>query len=520
MTEPAPRPTTTTPHDPRAARPFIWTSTSYFAEGFPYSIVNNIADLFFTELGASLKAIGLTSLFHVPWNLKFLLGPLVDEYATKRKWLVALEVLLTVAIGALAFFSSLDIALKAAPFCFLLLAILSATHDIAIDGFYLEALDKDGQALFVGSRVTAYRRAIRACTGPLVVLAKAYGWTAAFVAMTALMLGLTIIHALFLPRVETERKTTLQLLRDALRVPVLAAMAVVLLVVFALRSFLGSEVWTSMKAVGAETFPKLGEKLGAVSWTDWLVLSLFGGLLLAIATAPWWKKRMAQSKSNYAGAFTAFLEQRYAARILIYIVLFRCGESFLMKMKYPFLKNELGITLDEYGFINGIIGMIAGLAAPMIGGWLIAKHGGLKRFIWPFMLAQNGLHLTFAALALTAPDVAALDHPVKLGVVTLVVVIEVIGAGLGTAAFTVYIMRSCNPAHKAAHMALLTAIMSISFTLAGVLSGFLAEAMGFPLYFAFTFVVTVPGMLLTWFVPRIDTPDAAPRIQSLPTATP
>jgi PAT family beta-lactamase induction signal transducer AmpG len=470
--------------------------------------------LFFTELGASLKAIGLTSLFHVPWNLKFFLGPLVDEYATKRKWLVAIEVLLTVAVGALAFFSSLDIALAAAPFCFLALAILSATHDIAIDGFYLEALDKDGQALFVGSRVTAYRLAILACTGPLVVLAKAWGWTPAFIAMTAIMLGLTVFHALFLPRVETERKSTTQLLRDAVRVPVMATMAIVLLVIFALRAFLSSETWTAIKASGAQVFPKLGEKLGAVSWTDWIVLSLFGGLLVAVSTAPWWKKRMAQSKSHYAGAFTAFLEQRYAARILVYIVLFRCGESFLMKMKYPFLKNELGITLDEYGFINGIIGMIAGLAAPMLGGWLIAKHGGLKRFIWPFMLAQNGLHLTFAALAFAAPSVAALDHPIKIGVVTVVVVIEVIGAGLGTAAFTVYIMRSCNPAHKAAHMALLTAIMSISFTLAGVLSGFLAEAIGFALYFAFTFLVTVPGMLLTWFVPRIDTPDAPPRIQS------
>ena len=54
-----------------------WVLSTYFAEGFPYSIVNgDIAKLLFTELGTSLSGIGLTSLFHLPWNLKFLWGPL------------------------------------------------------------------------------------------------------------------------------------------------------------------------------------------------------------------------------------------------------------------------------------------------------------------------------------------------------------------------------------------------------------------------------------------------------------
>ena len=42
----------------------------------------------------------------------------------------------------------------------------------------------------------------------------------------------------------------------------------------------------------------------------------------------------------------------------------------------------------------------------------------------------------------------------------------------------VYLMRCCDPAHKAAHFAILTALMSVSFTIAGVASGFLANALG------------------------------------------
>ena len=87
-----------------------------------------------------------------------------------------------------------------------------------------------------------------------------------------------------------------------------------------------------------------------------------------------------------------------------------------------------------------------------------------------------------------------------------VLTLEQFGAGLGTAVLMVYIMRCCNPAHKAAHMAILTALMSVSFTIAGVCSGFLAESMGFGNYFLFTFLVTLPSMALMFFLPHLDDP--------------
>jgi PAT family beta-lactamase induction signal transducer AmpG len=186
-----------------------------------------------------------------------------------------------------------------------------------------------------------------------------------------------------------------------------------------------------------------------------------------------------------------------------------------MKMKYPFLRDTFGTSLDQYAFMNGTIGMLAGLAAPALGGYFISKYG-LARLIWPFTLAQNGLHLLFALAVIYAPEIRALDTSI-LGVeaqtlvITVIIVVEMIGAGLGTAVFMVYIMRCCRPEHKAAHMALLTALMSVSFTLAGVASGFLAEALGFTAYFVFTFLVTIPGMLLTLYVPHVAARDAPPR---------
>jgi PAT family beta-lactamase induction signal transducer AmpG len=102
----------------------------------------------------------------------------------------------------------------------------------------------------------------------------------------------------------------------------------------------------------------------------------------------------------------------------------------------------------------------------------------------------------------------------RIVIITTTIVVETIGAGLGTAAFMVYIMRCCLPEHKAAHMAILTSIMSVSFTLAGVFSGFLADALGFTAYFAFTFIVTIPHMAMTFFVPHIRAPGASPQLRA------
>ncbi|MFH1709108.1 MAG: hypothetical protein ABIF71_14485 [Planctomycetota bacterium] len=83
--------------------------------------------------------------------------------------------------------------------CFLVTAFLSATHDVAIDGYYLDVLDKDGQAKFSGVRVAAYRVAMVVGGGLLVMLAAPAGWGVSFGLGAAIFLGFFVFHALYLP---------------------------------------------------------------------------------------------------------------------------------------------------------------------------------------------------------------------------------------------------------------------------------------------------------------------------------
>jgi PAT family beta-lactamase induction signal transducer AmpG len=75
---------------------------------------------------------------------------------------------------------------------------------------------------------------------------------------------------------------------------------------------------------------------------------------------------------------------------------------------------------------------------------------------------------------------------------------------MGTAVFMVFLQRTCRAPFKAAHYSTASSIMNVSSTLAGVLSGFLAVWMGYPAFFAFTFFVTIPSMVLIPFLPLLD----------------
>lgn len=177
-----------------------WVATTYYGEGLPYSVVHQVSAELFTAFGASLSAIGYTSLTGLAWNFKFLWSPAVDRIGNKRSWVVGTQIALAFTMFAIAMPAQRGdlqtVALGLIP-----LSILAATQDIAVDGFYLEALSDKRQSALSGLRIGAYRMAMFVGKGGLVVLAGiAGGWKAAYFTAGAMMLLLGIGHALLLPR--------------------------------------------------------------------------------------------------------------------------------------------------------------------------------------------------------------------------------------------------------------------------------------------------------------------------------
>ena len=161
----------TNPKFPKRS-PWAWIPSLYFAQGIPYVAVNTMSVVMFKRLGISNTDIALyTSLLNLPWVLKPLWSPFVDIFKTKRLWIVATQFLL--ALGLMGAGASI----QTAAFFFMSLSIfwgmafISATHDIAADGFYMLSLNKHDQTWWNGIRSTFYRIAMIVGSGLLIVLA-------------------------------------------------------------------------------------------------------------------------------------------------------------------------------------------------------------------------------------------------------------------------------------------------------------------------------------------------------------
>lgn len=204
----------------RSISPWFYVPSLYFAEGMPYMIINAVSVVFYKNLGIDNAQITFwTSIINLPWVVKMFWGPAVDIYSTKRRWLLTMQFAMCLCLAALA----LSFQLPTSNFFSISLVILlvgafiSATYDIATDGFYMLALSEEKQAFFVGIRTLCYRLAIIFSTGFLVFLAGnlekstqniPLSWSITLGLASVIFAILFVFHLFTLPQPESEKRST------------------------------------------------------------------------------------------------------------------------------------------------------------------------------------------------------------------------------------------------------------------------------------------------------------------------
>jgi MFS transporter, PAT family, beta-lactamase induction signal transducer AmpG len=182
----------------RSKRALLWTSTTYFGEGLPWSFLHQMCAEFLTATGASVVQVSSTSAFHGAVTLKFLWSPFVDLFGRKRTWLWVMQLVLGLGMFAVATIAPHG-TLRAFWIVAGGLAILSAVHDVACDGFYLQALGQHDQATFAGTRTAAFKLATIVGSMALVYLAAKTSWTIGFGAAGVLMLITGVANRSLMP---------------------------------------------------------------------------------------------------------------------------------------------------------------------------------------------------------------------------------------------------------------------------------------------------------------------------------
>lgn len=176
-----------------------------------------VSVVMYKRLGISNADIALyTSWLYLPWVVKPLWSPVVDLYATKRGWTLTMQLVLAAALGGVAVALKLPASFALTLAVFWAMALASATHDIACDGFYMLALPERQQAAFVGIRSTFYRLAMITGQGAFVVLAghleqrfagdSHHAWSTTFAALAVLLGTLALWHRVALPRPASDKR--------------------------------------------------------------------------------------------------------------------------------------------------------------------------------------------------------------------------------------------------------------------------------------------------------------------------
>ncbi|MBP5348245.1 MAG: MFS transporter [Bacteroidaceae bacterium] len=188
---------------------WAWVPTLYFAEGLPYVLVVTVSAIMFKQLGISNTEVALyTSWLYLPWVIKPFWSPFVDLVKTKRWWLLLTQLILGAGLASVALTLNTPNFFRWTLAILWLMAFSSATHDISIDGFYMLGLDEGEQSMFVGIRNTAYRIAMIAGQGGLLILVglfqKMFGsavraWSLGFLIAGGLMILLWLYHSYILP---------------------------------------------------------------------------------------------------------------------------------------------------------------------------------------------------------------------------------------------------------------------------------------------------------------------------------
>ncbi|MBI5610663.1 MAG: MFS transporter, partial [Deltaproteobacteria bacterium] len=193
-----------------------WVSTTYFAQGLPFMLINFLFAAYLTDIGVKEAWIGYLNYFTLAWSLKFLWAPAVDTWGTKRRWLILVEAALVVTFALLTLLmvggphtvqeAEHSLLLRASIWTLALGAVLAATHDIAIDGYYMEAIaDPSEQAAYTGLRSLAFQVAKLFVRSALLALAGWIGWHWGFGLGAVALAGVWVFHVVMLPRVEVVR---------------------------------------------------------------------------------------------------------------------------------------------------------------------------------------------------------------------------------------------------------------------------------------------------------------------------
>lgn len=318
------------------------------SSGFPWIMIGSVLSAWLKDEGLSRSAIGLFGIIFATYSFNFLWSPLVDKIkppllGQRRGWIFAMQgcvVLLCLVMSQL----TADQDLFYVALIGLLIAIASATQDIAIDGFRIDCIaqdDKDGMSA-ASSVATA-------------------GWWTGYGGLGAIPFFLADMTSWTWPNI--------YLLLGALMALLMCA------------TYLANEPQIDREALLEKITAKDTKQSPVFHWIQTTLVTPFAEFF------------------NRNGV-------KLAASFLLFIFLFKIGEAFLGRMSIVFYK-EIGFSNSDIATYSKLLNWWVTIVFSLLGGLVNIRYG-IYRGLMIAGVAMAASNLLFALIAQTGPSTSLL----------------------------------------------------------------------------------------------------------------
>ena len=502
-----------------------------FISGFPWVLIGSMITLWLQEEGFSRSGIGLFGLVFTVFAFNMLWAPVVDgiriplltrALGQRRSWIVAMQAVIALAVFALSRLDPAHNIVAISAFA-LLIAVASATQDVAIDATRIEMIGRmEARKVGAGSAMATSGWWAGYGLGGSLALFTAQAlqnrgvedyWPATYL-VTLGVIALSVAALLRFveepPRTERETGQSQDVgrMRELLVATSAQGLSARMLKIFLGRGALAA---TSIVAlllallvypqIGTDRLPGGGDRPGlgilmlfgvflAAAWIAWALLYLIKEV--AVRRDGRGADTLARGYSIYYMPVKRFLEShgvRVGAIIIATIILFKIGEAFLGRMSLVFYK-EIGFSKADIALYQKGLGTLSVCVFSVFGSLINARYG-LYRGILLSGVAMASTNLLFALLA---------AHPVRW-LFTCTVVTDQFTTAISTVAFVAFISQLCDRTYTATQYAAFASLGNLSRTTLSAGSGVVVDALGgnWSLFFVLTTVMVVPSLaMLLW----------------------
>ena len=476
-----------------------------FSAGLPILLIFSTLSLWLREAGVERSAVTYFSWAALGYSFKFVWAPLVDKLplpllhallGKRRSWLLIAQFMV---IAAMVWMAMNDPAstngLTFMALAAVLLGFSSATQDIVIDAWRIEAVESDLQSLMSANYVAGYRIGMIVAGAGALYLAEwlgstrdvyVYGaWQLTYMAMAATMF-IGVMTTLLIPEPErTQESSYLHTARDYSRFLLLF----MVLVAAIISSYLVlSDMSLAMKQWITETSAN-GKLAGFVAEAFRLLTALSAAIAVGwlLVKARLADKRMLQD--TYIEPVMDFFHRygKVAFLILLLIGFYRVSDIVLGVISNVFYQ-DMGFSKDEIATVTKVFGIWMTILGGFLGGFLTVRFGMIR-------ILMLGAVMTVITNLLFIP---VANNPGDLSLLYIVIGADNITAGLASAAFIAYLSSLTSLSFTAVQYAVFSSLMTLFPKLLGGYSGSIVDAIGYQNFFFAASLIGIPVFLLVW----------------------